>query len=321
MSKGRALVTGGAGFIGSHLVEGLLKHGYSVTVLDDFSTGQMGHLASVKKDIRLVRGSISNPRIVRHAVRKNDFVFHLAAIRSVFHSVLYPVRTHHVNIGGTLNILLAARDAGVKRVVFTSSSAVYGDTHHFPSQEDDVPEPASPYAVSKLAGEDYCRLFSKLYGLQTISLRYFNVFGPRQSPESQYSCVIPIFIYHLIRNRSPEVHWDGRQSRDFAFVDNIVHGNLLAASLRRSRGEVVNISAGQEHSVLDIFNFLKKLLHKEKIKPVYRPKRAGDVRRTLADISKSKKLLGFKVQTKFEEGLERTVDWFLSSKVLNRCRL
>ena len=308
----RSLVTGGAGFIGSHMAEALVEKGERVRILDDFSTGLLSNLRAVENKIEIVRGSIVHPAIVRKAMKGIDYVFHTAAIRAVERSVDKPEETHAVNVTGTLNILLAAREENVKRVIFSSSSAVYGDVKKFPSKETDWPAPASPYGVSKLVGEQYCRLFSKLYGVDTVSLRYFNVFGPRQNVESKYSLVIPIFMYCLIHGRSSEIHWDGHQSRDFAYIDNIISGNLKARACKRKLlGSVFNISAQEEYSVLDIFNELKRLLNKPSAQAAFKPKRPGDVRRTFSDISKAKRLLGFKVQTRFSEGLQKTAEWFL----------
>ena len=250
-----------------------------------------------------------------------DYVFHVAANRAVLRSVDDPDETNSVNVNGTLNVLLAARDAKVKRVIYSASSSAYGDTDRFPLSETEFPRPESPYAAQKLMGEYYCKIFSRLYGLETVSLRYFNVFGPRQNPESKYSAVIPIFIAELLRGRSPEIHWDGRQSRDFSYVDNVVYGNLCAMKAPKTvSGEVFNIACHEEFSVLDIFNELKKILQKQHIQPKLYPKRAGDVRRTFADIRKAKRLLKFKVQTRFREGLRETVRWFLESKACERKR-
>jgi UDP-glucose 4-epimerase len=307
-------VTGGAGFIGSHLVDGLLAEGYRVRVLDDLSTGKLQHLGHSLSRIEWVKGDLRKEKDVRKAVQRVDYVFHVAAVRAVLRSVDNPLETNEVNVKGTLQLLMAARDARVRRLIFSSSSSVYGDTKKFPCEEDDRPRPQSPYAASKIMGEYYCSIFSSLYGLETVSLRYFNVFGPRQNPESRYSAVIPIFIDCLLKNKRPEVHWDGRQSRDFSYVDNVVHGNLLAMKKPGISGGVFNVACHEEFSVLDILNGLKKILKKPHIRPVFRPKRAGDVRRTYADIRKAKQRLGFRVQTRFEEGLRKTAEWFLSER-------
>lgn len=312
------LVTGGAGFIGSHLVDSLLKDGYRVRVFDNLSTGKKEHLEAAWPKIEWVGGDLRSGEQVREAVKGVDFVFHVAANRAVLRSVDNPLETNEVNVTGTLHLLLAARDAGVKRVVFSSSSSVYGDTKKFPSRETDKPNPISPYAATKLTGEHYCRLFTQLYGLETVSLRYFNVFGPRQNPESKYSTVIPLFIQCLVENRSPEVHWDGRQSRDFTYIDNVIFGNRLAMSVPKASGEVFNIACHNEYSVLDILNSLKRILRKPSIKPTFAPRRSGDVRRTFSDITKAKRMLGYKVRVSFDEGIQRTVEWFLKSDLVRR---
>ncbi len=314
MKKERCLVTGGAGFIGSHLVDALIKKGYAVRVLDNLSTGKLGNLQGVRGKIEWMKGDIRRAADCRKAMRGVRYVFHFAANRAVLRSVDDPQDTNAVNVTGTLNILLAARDAKVKRVISTSSSSVYGDAKTYPLKETEKPRPQSPYAASKVMGEYYCYLFWHLYGLETVSLRYFNVFGPRQNPESVYSAVIPIFIECLVKRRSPEIHWDGRQSRDFTYVDNIVYGNLLAMKAKHAAGEVFNIACQEEYSVLDIFNGLKKITGIKNVKPIFKPKRAGDVRRTFADISKARKVLGFKAKTRFYEGLEKTVAWFLKDR-------
>lgn len=312
--KELCLVTGGAGFIGSHIVAELLKRGYPVRVLDDLSSGKRSNLEGMKGKLTFQKGNICNARDVSRAMKGVQYVFHLAANRAVLRSVDDPMGTNDVNVTGTLRLLVAARDHKVKRFISTSSSSVYGDTKKFPLKEDEKPRPQSPYAASKIMGEYYCQLFYKLYGLETVSLRYFNVFGPRQNPESRYSAVIPIFIDCLVKNKSPEIHWDGKQSRDFTYVDNVVYGNMLAMKTKNISGESFNIACQQEFSVLDIFNALKKIMKVSGVKPVFKPKRAGDVRRTFADISKAKKRLGFKNKTLFYQGLEKTVDWFLNEK-------
>jgi nucleoside-diphosphate-sugar epimerase len=306
------LVTGGAGFIGSNMVDQLLAEGHRVRVLDNLSTGNKSNLDHVMSKISWVEGDLRSEKDVRKSMKGVDYVFHMAANRAVLRSVDDPRETNDINITGTLNILMAARDEKVKRVIFSSSSSVYGDTDKFPSVETDLPVPASPYAASKLMGEHYCRLFSELYGLDTVSLRYFNVFGPRQNPESRYSCVIPILVEAMVTGKRPEIHWDGKQSRDFTYVDNIVHGNIVAMKKQTPlRGEAINIACHEEYSILDILDRLQKILKKKSAKPQFFPKRAGDVRRTLADIKKSQKILGFKTQTRFEEGLVHTVEWFV----------
>ena len=313
LTKTLCLVTGGAGFIGSHVVDGLLAKGSRVRIIDNLSTGNLSNLETSLSQIEWIQGDIRDELLVRKAMQGVEYVFHLAANRAVLRSVDDPRENNDVNITGTLYLLLAARDMGVKRFIFTSSSSVYGDTQKFPSKETDFPNPESPYGASKLMGEHYCRLFSSLYGLETASLRYFNVFGPRQNPESRYSCVIPIFIEALVENKHPEVHWDGKQSRDFTYVDNIVHGNLLAMQKPGLKGEVFNIACQEELSLLGILAHLEKIMGKKSLPPRFSPKRAGDVRRTLADIGKARQILSFEPQTYFEEGLRKTVDWFVKN--------
>lgn len=310
------LVTGGAGFIGSNLVDELLRRKHTVRVVDDLSTGFKSNLDLNRVD--LVKGDLRNMRDMKKAVKGMDGVFHFAAARAVLRSVDNPIETNEINVGGLLNLLVASRDAGVKRLVFSSSSSVYGETKKPILKETDLPGPISPYAASKIMGEYYCSIFSKLYGLETVSLRYFNVFGPRQNPESKYSAVIPIFIDALLKNKSPEMHWDGKQSRDFSYVDNVLMGNYLAMTTPKADRQVFNIACHEEYSIMDMYVGLQKILGKEHIKPIFKPMRPGDVRRTFADISKAKRVLKFKVQTRFYEGLEKTVQWFLDSKVLDK---
>lgn len=309
------VVTGGAGFIGSNLVDALLKKNHDVRVIDNLTTG---YAHNIPKGVEFVHADIRDKAKIRRAMKGINGVFHFAAARAVLRSVDNPVETDEINTGGTLNLLVAARDAGVKRFVFSSSSSVYGETKQPVLRETDLPGPCSPYAATKIMGEYYCKIFTKLYGLETVSLRYFNVFGPRQNPESKYSAVIPIFIDALLKEKSPEIHWDGRQSRDFSYVDNVVLGNILAMTTPKASGDVFNIACHEEFSILDMYKELQRILNKKHVKPIFKPKRAGDIRRTLADISKAKKVLGFKVQTRFVDGLEKTVDWFLKSDVLNK---
>ena len=303
------LVTGGAGFIGSNIVEELVRRKARVRVLDSFITGKMENLRPFLKDIELVRGDIRSRKTLAKALKGIDYVIHQAALRSVPKSVDDPFTTNDINVNGTLNVLFEAKAAGVKRVVYASSSSAYGDARSFPQKETDLPKPISPYGVSKLAAENYCITFAKTFGLETVSLRYFNVFGPRQNPESKYSAVIPAFLFEIMKGRSPVVEWDGRQSRDFTYVGNVVQANLNACVARNVSGEVFNVACGTTISVIDIVNELNKILG-TKIKPVYAPKRAGDVRKTYADVSRMKRMLRMKKLIGFEEGLKRTVNWF-----------
>ena len=298
------LVTGGAGFIGSHIVERLHKDGKQVRVIDNFVTGKRENLKNIDK-IDLVNGDILDLELVRKTVKGVDVIFHQAALRSVPLSVDNPLATNEVNTQGTLNILLAARDAGVRRVVYASSSSVYGDSPRLPKTEDQATVPISPYAVSKLAGENYCSVFTKVYGLETISLRYFNVFGPRQDPQSQYAAVIPKFIARSLKGEPLEVHGDGLQSRDFTYIDDVVQANLLAATAEKGIGEAFNVAKGKAYSLLDLIAALSRILDK-KLQWTHTPSRQGDVRHTLADISKARRILGYKVHTEFEQGLYET---------------
>ena len=307
----RALVTGGGGFIGSHLAEALLKKGHEVRVLDDFSTGKRENLIFENNypSLDIVEGDIRELALCQKVMEGTDYVFHQAALPSVQRSVEDPLGSNAVNVGGTLNILLAARDAKVKRVMYASSSSIYGDTPTLPKREDMSLMPLSPYALQKYAGEQYCRLFSQLYGLETVSLRYFNVFGPRQDPNSVYSAVIPRFIEALLHRRSPIVYGDGEQSRDFTYIDNVVQANVLAMSAPRLQGEGVNIACGQRISLNQLLAILKKLIQSER-PVVYEEARPGDVQHSLADISKAKDSLKYAPVVDIETGLRRTVEFF-----------
>lgn len=303
------LVTGGAGFIGSNIVEELVKRGKNVRVLDNFITGKMENIEPFLDKIELIRGDIRDRGVLKKAFRGIDYIIHQAALRSVPKSVDDPFTTNEINVTGTLNVLYEAKAADVKRVVYASSSSAYGDAKRFPQRETDAPAPISPYGVSKLAAEHYCVTFAKTFGLETVSLRYFNVFGPRQNPESKYSAVIPMFIFNMLKGDSPIVEWDGKQSRDFTYVSNIVEANLRACTTKGISGEVFNIACGTTTSIIDIVNQLNSILG-TRIRPEYTAKRAGDVRKTWADVSKMKKLLGIKKVVGFKKGLEKTVEWF-----------
>src|SRR3989338_7208704 len=303
------LVTGGAGFIGSNIVEELVKRNQKVRVLDNFITGKKENLKHFLKDIELIEGDIRNIADVKKSVKGVDYILHQAALRSVPKSVDNPSLTNEINVNGTLNILIAAKEAGVKRVVYASSSSVYGDCKIFPEKEDFIPRPISPYAVSKLAGEYYGYTFTKTFALEVVSLRYFNVFGPRQNPESKYSAVIPAFISRMLSNKPPIVEGDGRQSRNFTYVENVVLANLAAAKARNAAGEIFNVACNESYSVLDIIKYLDKFLGTH-TKLEYVKARMGDVRKTIADITKMKRLLGVRPKVHFEDGLKRTLDWF-----------
>jgi nucleoside-diphosphate-sugar epimerase len=303
------LITGGAGFIGSNIVERLVEQNQKVRVIDNFITGRRENLAPFVDKIELVEGDIRNVDDLKKACKGVDYILHQAALRSVPKSVDEPVLTNEINIAGTLKLLMAAKEAGVKRVVYASSSSIYGDALSFPQKEQDLPRPISPYAVSKLSGEYYCRTFSATFGLETVSLRYFNVFGPRQNPESKYSAVIPAFISKMLKDEPPIVEWDGNQSRDFSYVGNVVDANLKAAIIPDISGEVLNIACGETISIKGIVNLLSEILNKD-LKPTFAPKRRGDVSKTCADISKMRTILKLQPQVRFKDGLEKTVNWF-----------
>jgi nucleoside-diphosphate-sugar epimerase len=296
------LITGGAGFIGSHLVQELMRYQQEVRVLDNFFTGRKENLEGFSHRVEIIEGDIRDLPTVRKAMRGVRYVLHQAAIRSVPRSVEDPSSTNEVNAQGTLNVLMAARDARVQRVVYASSSSVYGESQLKTQEEGQRPFPISPYAVSKLSGELYCRLFSRLYGLETVALRYFSVFGPRQDGESEYAAVIPRFILQALRGEPVEVHGDGLQSRDFTYVSDVVQANLLAAKAPNVAGEVFNVGVGESHTVMDIVFFLSKFLGRE-IQWHKTASRKGDVRRTQADVSKAKRLLGYEVEVEFPVGL------------------
>lgn len=303
------LVTGGAGFIGSHIVEKLLDVGHDVRVLDDLSTGSRENVEGFGAGMEFVEGDVRDIDVVRCATTGVDVVFHEAALASVPRSVDDPVTTNNVNVLGTLNVLLASRDAGVGRVVYASSSSIYGESPELPKREDMAPAPQSPYAVSKLAGEYYCGVFSRLYGLDCVALRYFNVFGPRQDPTSQYAAVVPIFVTALLAGRRPVVYGDGEQSRDFTYVDNVVAANILAADGGGCAGEVMNAACGSTVTVNELFGKLCELVGAS-LRPIYEAPRPGDVKHSYADIAKARSSLRFEPSVGFEEGLVRTIDWF-----------
>jgi nucleoside-diphosphate-sugar epimerase len=305
----RVLVTGGAGFIGSNLVVELLARGHAVRVLDNFSSGHRHNLARVEGDIELIEGDLRSYERVHHAVRGCEVVFHHGALPSVPRSVQDPITTSEVNVGGTLNVLLNARDEGVRRLVFASSSSIYGDAPGFPRTEDAAPMPLAPYPVSKLAAEQYCRVFSSVYGLATVSLRYFNVFGRRQDPASQYSAVIPRFITAMRAGQAPTIYGTGRQSRDFTHIDNVVAANLLAMDAPDAWGQVFNVACGTPHSLNELVELLNRILGSE-IEPEHGGPRPGDVERSWADISRAEKVLGYEPVVDFEQGLRMTVESF-----------
>ena len=305
----RFLVTGGAGFIGSNITTRLVEKGYSVRVLDNFATGNRANLEHVKDDIELVEGDIRDFWTVIRATKGVDYILHQAALPSVPRSIDNPLTTTEVNINGTLNLLEAARFNEVQRIIYASSSSVYGDTPEMPKQEDMKPMPKSPYAITKLAGEEYCMNFFQLYGLQTVALRYFNVFGPRQNPFSQYSAVIPKFITMLKNGDSPMIWGDGETSRDFTFIENVVSANILACEKKEAAGKIINIACQAAYTLNEMVAKLNGIMNLD-IKPAYGPDKLGDVKHSLADISKAKQVLGYKPVIDFQKGLEKTVEWY-----------
>jgi UDP-glucose 4-epimerase len=309
------LVTGGAGFIGSNLTEALLKQGHSVRVLDDFSTGKEENLVFEEKypGFEIIKGDIVDQKTCRAAMEAVDYVYHLAALPSVQQSVEDPLTSNRVNVEGALNILVAAKDAGVKRFIYASSCAIYGDDPTLPKKEEMAPNPLSPYALGKYVGEQYGRLFSQLYRLETVSLRYFNVFGPRQNPESAYAAVIPRFIDAMVRGIPPVVFGDGEQSRDFVFVEDVVRANLLAMSHENLHGDVLNVASGRGLSLNDLLSVLGDILN-SKISPVYREPRPGDIRHSLGDGQKAKGLLNFSPTIGIKTGLEKTIAYFMRKR-------
>lgn len=307
------LVTGGAGFIGSNIVQELVERGESVRVLDNFSTGRRENLLELKDKITLIEGDIRSLSTVYRAVDDVDFVIHQAALPSVPRSVSDPVTTNEVNITGTLNVLIAARDHRVKRMVFASSSSVYGNDPRQPKHEEMRPKPMSPYAISKLTGEVYCTVFTQLYGLETVILRYFNIFGPRQDPTSQYSAVIPKFIGLMLQDKPPVIYGDGKQTRDFTFVKNIVQANLNACESEYLPEErIFNCACGAQISIQELVIELNRILGKD-INPDFKEKRPGDVRNSFAEVSRAVNYLQYEPAVQFRQGLEKTVEWFLKN--------
>jgi nucleoside-diphosphate-sugar epimerase len=303
------LVTGGAGFIGGHVVRRLLELGNAVRVLDDFSTGRRENLAEVESRIELIEGDICDPATAEATAKGAEVVFHLAARASVPRSVEFPREANEANVTGTLNLLLAARDAGARRFIYSASSAAYGETPTLPKIESMTPEPLSPYAVSKLAAEYYCYCFSQVYGLETVSLRYFNVFGPRQDPNSAYAAVIPAFVSRMVRGEQPIVFGDGEQSRDFCYIENVVSANMLSMQAEKTAGETVNIACGERITLNQIIALINQHLGTD-LEPEYQDPRPGDVRHSLADIGAAERAIGYKPLVMFEEGLERSIDWY-----------
>jgi len=305
------LVTGGAGFIGSSIARELVQRGDRVRVLDDLSTGNRENLADVAGSIAFIEGSLAKPRVVRTAVAGTDYVFHQGALASVPRSIEDPVATNTANATGTLLLLAAAREARVRRVVYAASSSAYGDQPELPKVETMLPSPLSPYAASKLAGEHYCQAFTACYGLETVCLRYFNIYGPRQDPQSPYAAVIPRFIAAMLRGQRPVIYGDGEQSRDFTFIADCVAANLLAATAPNAAGQVLNVACGERHSLNKLVALLNRVLGTA-IEPIYEPARRGDVRHSQASIAAARRLLGYEPRFSLEQGLRQTVAWFQS---------
>ncbi len=321
------LVTGGAGFIGSNICRRLVEEGCFVRVVDNLLTGKKSNLADIIDKIEFIKADMGSASVARSVMKDIDVVLHHGALPSVPRSVDDPAATHKHCIDATFTLLLAARDAGIKRFVYASSSAAYGDTptppkagliqsraSPWPKVETMAPQPLSPYAVGKLVGEYYCSVFFNVFGLETISLRYFNVFGPYQDPTSQYAAAIPAFVTAILKDQPPTIYGDGEQSRDFTYVDNVVEANLLAARAKQTKGEVINIACGESVTVNEIIDMINEILGKD-IKPIYAPARPGDVKHSLADITLAKELIGFKPIVGFKEGLRMAIDWYRENLV------
>jgi nucleoside-diphosphate-sugar epimerase len=306
------LVTGGGGFIGSHIVDRLLEDGENVRVLDNFATGRPENLADVRGRIDSCDGDIRELEKIRPHFTGSNYVIHLAALPSVPRSVADPLTSNAVNIDGTLNVLVAARDAKVKRVVFAASSSAYGDNPILPRVESHPPRPLSPYALTKLTGEYYCQIFTRLYGLEAVSLRYFNIFGPRQNPDSPYTGVLSKFIVAYLRGETPTIFGDGEQSRDFTYVKNAVEATLLACTAADTPGRVINVGVGERYTLNQTVALLNKIFGRQ-VTPRYAPPRDGDVRHSHADLSLARQVLGYEPKVRLEEGLQRTVEWYRSA--------
>jgi nucleoside-diphosphate-sugar epimerase len=309
------LVTGGAGFIGSHLSEELARRGHTVRVADSLITGKRSNLDHVK-GVEFLEGDLADPVFAQRAAQGVDYVLHQAAIPSVPRSVKDPITSNRANVDATLNVLVAARDAGVKRLVFAGSSSAYGNTPTLPKREDMPSNPLSPYALQKVVGEQYLQMFTRLYGLETVSIRYFNVFGPRQDPGSPYSGVISVFATALIENRSPKIYGDGEQTRDFTYVANVVDGVLRACDAAGASGEVINVATGGRISLNQLFKTMRTLVGGT-VEPEYSDVRSGDVKDSQADIAKAERLLGYTPIVSFEDGLKKTLEWYRLSSILS----
>lgn len=323
------LVTGGGGFIGSHITEGLIRKGHRVRVLDNFCTGKLSNLAALRdaagsaifasdgnalntKLAELIRGDAAEPDVCKKGCQGIDVVIHVAAIPSVPKSVADPISSHRANIEATFQLLLAARDAKVRRFIYAASSSAYGESEKLPKEESMASSPLSPYAVQKLAGENYCRVFANCYGMQTLSMRYFNVFGPRQDPQSQYAAAIPAFITSIIRGEAPTIYGNGEQTRDFTYIDNIVAANILAVEALETRGQVINVACGEHVTLNEIIARINQKLGKE-VRPNHVPPRSGDIMHSWADIALAEKVIGYRPVVPFAEGLKRTIDWYVAN--------
>jgi len=310
------LVTGGAGFIGSNLVDALLEKGFEVRVLDDFSSGLRENLRHLDSQIEIVEGDVGDPEVCRRAVTGCSGIFHLAAMVSVQKTIGEPTRSHYVNLDSTLNLLVAAREAGARRFVFASSAAIYGNSPDLPKIETMRPEPLSPYAVQKLAGEHYLKVFHDLYGLETLALRFFNVFGPRQNPGSDYAAVIPKFIALMLAGKQPTIFGDGHQTRDFIHVSEVVRALIQAGTLNGIGGFVCNVAGGEKTDLIQLVGTINRILG-TRLEPTFGPAAPGDVRDSLADVAHARRVLDFTPQVSFEEGLRRTIDWYKSHPSLH----
>jgi len=308
------LVTGGAGFIGSNIADELIRQGARVKILDNFVTGFQENLDEISGDFEFIRGDLNDNKVLKKAVQGVDIVFHEAALPSVPRSVENPLETHEACVNGTLNLLLAAKEANVKRVIYAASSSAYGDQPTLPKVETMRPEPLSPYAAAKLMGEYYCQVFNKVYGLETICLRYFNVFGPRQNPSSMYSGVISRFIDALMKDGTPVIYGDGEQSRDFTFIANVVDANIKAAQTEKGIGEVMNAANGDRITLNELLEVLKEITEKLNVAADYQPERKGDVKHSQCSNARAVELIGYKKLVGLEEGLRKTIDWWKLSR-------
>jgi nucleoside-diphosphate-sugar epimerase len=315
--SGVALVTGGAGFIGSHLAATLVESGARVRIIDDLSTGYLKNVDAIASKVDFVQASVGDEQSLRRAISDVELVFHEAAIPSVPRSVERPVESHEASINATFSLLLAARDQKVRRVIYAASSSAYGDQPDLPKREDMRPAPLSPYAVGKLLGEYYCQVFTNVYGLETVSLRYFNVFGPRQDPGSQYSGVISRFMSALVDGEQPVIYGDGEQSRDFTYVSNVVAANFRAAQSPEAVGKVINIANSARTTLNELLETMKRITGKLNVTPRYEAPRAGDIRDSLADLTVARTVLGYEPSVDLEEGLRLTFDWWKSNRALS----